>query len=209
MGMCQSEVSPGSVSSQGWCESLASAPQVGHTSVLFSWCWDLAFCEHPGSASSLSQDPVRGLAAWLAKLISGNGFMCSPWVNAHSLPMGSQASKITYWIQQAVGWIWFSTSKMQETSLEWRNIPFACGHFSNQKFVGGNMRQLGFIWCQEICCNPVLLLCEVEEVCRVCSSITSSLQGAGTSVHPARDFPLRLFQAILSCFLWAATTKWE
>lgn len=78
VGMCQSAVSPGFVtlpcSLGSWCGCLASGPWKGHTSVLLSWCQDLAFCEHPGSAPisrsarGHPKDPMKGLASWLVSL---------------------------------------------------------------------------------------------------------------------------------------------
>lgn len=56
-----------------------------------------------------------------------------------------------------------------------RNMPFVCGHFSHQKFVGGNVKQLGVYLLPKVLLQPVLLLCEVEDAC---SSITCSFQGA-------------------------------
>lgn len=75
---------------------------------------------------------------------------------------------------------WLDLIQPQQDSgdqlCEWGNMPFTCGHFSNQEFVGGSMRQLGFIWCQKICCSTVLLLCEEKGRCslQLCQPFSGS-----------------------------------
>lgn len=92
---------------------------------------------------SLSQRPSKGPHERAGILACMLGLICSPWVNVQSLPRGSWASKTTYWIQQAVSLDLIQPQQNAGDHFWVRNMPFVCGHFSNQKFVGGNMKQLG------------------------------------------------------------------